>query len=177
MGCGCDISAHGLHDHLQTAITSSFQLQITYRLSRFNSKLCTVWSIGLLTSRDSKRDIVCIIWDPVSAPKCIQQLRNGVRLWHFRSTLHVHLQTTITFLLQLQIAHRLKRWTLEFPSFKTKYSMHNLSSRKCSKMCPNSSKMGVRLRHFRSWCAQSSSNSHNFFVSTPNRALFEALDS
>ena len=36
---------------------------------------------------------------------------------------------------------------------------------------------GVRLQHFRSWCARSSSNSYNFFVSTPNRAPFEAMDS
>ena len=36
---------------------------------------------------------------------------------------------------------------------------------------------GVRLQHFRSWCARSSSNSYNFFVSTPNRAPFEAMES
>ena len=34
---------------------------------------------------------------------------------------------------QLRITHRLKRWIADFPSFKTTYSMHKLSSRKCSK--------------------------------------------
>ena len=35
----------------------------------------------------------------------------------------------------------------------------------------------MEVRHFRSWFAQSSSNSHNFFVSTLNWAPFEVLDS
>ena len=38
-------------------------------LLRFKSKSCTVWSVGLLTSRASKGDKVCIIWAPGSTPK------------------------------------------------------------------------------------------------------------
>ena len=34
---------------------------------------------------------------------------------------------------QLRIKHRLKRWITDFPSFETTYSIHKLSSRKCSK--------------------------------------------
>nr|CAN60843.1 hypothetical protein VITISV_042885 [Vitis vinifera] len=60
----------------------------------------------------------------------------GVRLRNFRLALCVHLQTAITSSFQLQFDHRLKRSTPDFPSFETRYSMHNLSSRKCSKMCP-----------------------------------------
>ncbi|RVW35447.1 hypothetical protein CK203_097220 [Vitis vinifera] len=33
---------------------------------------------------------------------------------------------------QLRFAHRLKHWTPNFPSFKTKYSMHEMDSRNCS---------------------------------------------
>ena len=87
------------------------------------------------------------------------------------------LQTAITSSFQLQIMYCLKHWTPDFPSFEMRYSIHNLSSRKCSKNVSNSRKIGVRLRHFSSLFAQSSSNSHNFFVSTPNRAPFEVLDS
>nr|CAN74812.1 hypothetical protein VITISV_015189 [Vitis vinifera] len=58
----------------------------------------------------------------------------------------VHLQTAITFSFQLQIKHRLKLWTPDFPSFEKRYIMHNLSSRKCFKNVSNSSKM----QHFRS---------------------------
>ena len=39
----------------------------------------------------------------------------------------------ITPSFQLQIAHCLKNWIVDFPSFKTTYSMHKLNSRKCSK--------------------------------------------
>ena len=86
--------------------------------------------------------------------------------------LHSCLQTALTSSFQLQFVYCLKFWTPDFPSFETRYSMHNLSSRKCSKMCPTE----VRLQHFRSWCAGSSSNGHNFFVSTPNCVPFKALD-
>nr|CAN71991.1 hypothetical protein VITISV_012314 [Vitis vinifera] len=60
------------------------------------------------------------------------QLRNS------RSTLRVRLQTAITSSFQLQIAYHLKNWTLDFPIFETRYSMHNLSSRKCFKNVSNS---------------------------------------
>ena len=39
----------------------------------------------------------------------------------------------ITPSFQLRIAHRLKHWIVDFLSFETTYSMHNLDSRKCSK--------------------------------------------
>ena len=43
------------------------------------------------------------------------------------------LQMTITSSFQLQFAHRLKRWTLDFSSLKKIYSMYTMDSRKCSK--------------------------------------------
>ena len=64
------------------------------------------------------------------------------RLRNSFSTLRTCLQMTITFSFQLQIVYRLKIWTHDFPSFETRYIMHNLSSRKCSKNVSNSSKMG-----------------------------------
>ena len=80
---------------------------------------------------------------------CETTCEMGVRLRNFRLALCVHLQMAITSSFQLQFAHRLKRWTPDFPSFETRYSMHNLSSRKCSKMCPTVAKMGVRLHGVR----------------------------
>nr|CAN64158.1 hypothetical protein VITISV_015782 [Vitis vinifera] len=97
------------------------------------------------------------------------------RLRNSRSALRACLQTTITSSFHLRITYHLKRWTPNFPSFETRYGMYNLSSRKYFKNVSNSSKMEVR--HFRSWFAQSFSNGHNFSVSNPNRAPFEAMDS
>ena len=111
----------------------------------------------------------------------VGRLRNGTRVpkgcfaaakppakWGFGceisvGALRVRLQTTITSSFQIQIAYRLKHWTPNFLSFKTRYSMKILSSIKCFKNVSN----GVRMRHFSSLFAQSS-NDHNFFVSTPN---------
>nr|CAN62947.1 hypothetical protein VITISV_017684 [Vitis vinifera] len=45
------------------------------------------------------------------------------RLRNSRSTLRVCLQKTITFSFQLQIVHRLKLWTPDFPSFETRYGV------------------------------------------------------
>ena len=53
-----------------------------------------------------------------------------------------YLQTAITFSFQIQIMYHLKHWIPDFPSFETKYGIHNLSSIKCSKNVSNSSKMG-----------------------------------
>ena len=106
---------------------------------------------------------------------CETPFQMASRLRNSRSTLRACPQKTITSSFHLQIAYRLKRWTPDFPSFERRYSMYNLSSRKCSKIVSNNSKMEVR--HFRSWFVQSSSNGHNFFVLTPTRAPFEALDS
>nr|CAN71936.1 hypothetical protein VITISV_016910 [Vitis vinifera] len=53
-----------------------------------------------------------------------------------------HLQTAITSSFQLQIDHRLKLWTPDFPIFETAYGMHNLSSKKCSKNVSNSCQNG-----------------------------------
>ena len=85
-------------------------------------------------------------------------------------------QMAITSLFQIQIENCLKHWTPDFLSFKMTYGMHNLSSRKFSKNVSNSSKMGAAATFPLSF-AQSSSNGYNFFVSTPNRAPFEAMDS
>ena len=57
----------------------------------------------------------------------------------------VHLQTTITFSFQIQIAYRLKRWTPDLLRFKKIHSMQNLSSRKCSKMCPTVAKCNISV--------------------------------
>lgn len=43
------------------------------------------------------------------------------------------LQMAITSSFQLRFANRLKRWTPDFPSFETIYSMYIMDSRKCSK--------------------------------------------
>ena len=43
------------------------------------------------------------------------------------------LPMAITPSFQLWIVYRLKHWIANFPSFKTTYSMHKLSSKKCSK--------------------------------------------
>ncbi|RVW64471.1 ATP synthase subunit a [Vitis vinifera] len=108
--------------------------------------------------------------------------RGGVMRKFRTSTIHPpkckigFFQMVITSSFQIQIAHRLKHWTPNFLSFKKRYGMHNLSSRKCSKNVSNSSKMRCGCNIPFSF-AQSSSNGHNFFVLTPNRALFEAMDS
>ena len=106
---------------------------------------------------------------------CETPYEMGLWLQNFRLALRVRLQTAITSSFQLQIVYRLKCWTPDFPSFETRYRMHNLSSSKCFKNVSNSSEMEVR--HFRSWFAQSSSNGHNFSVSNPNQAPFEDMDS
>ena len=51
----------------------------------------------------------------------------------FRSTLRSCVQTAITSSFQLRFAHRLKRWTSDFPSFETIYGMYKMDSRKYSK--------------------------------------------
>ncbi|WKA03408.1 hypothetical protein VitviT2T_021518 [Vitis vinifera] len=43
--------------------------------------------------------------------------------------------------------------------------------------CETPCEMGLWLRNSRSALRGSSSNGHNFFVSTPNQAPFEAMDS
>ena len=57
----------------------------------------------------------------------ISQLQNWPSAWCD------WLPIAITSSFQLRFAHCLKRWISDFPSFKTKYSMHEMSSRKCSK--------------------------------------------
>ena len=46
------------------------------------------------------------------------------------STLCSCFQMAITSLFQIWFAHHLKRWTLDFPSFKTLYNMYKMDSRK-----------------------------------------------
>ena len=54
-------------------------------------------------------------------------------LWNCLSTWCDCLSMAITSSFQLWFAHRLKRWTPEFPRFKMTYSMYKINSRKCSK--------------------------------------------
>ena len=70
------------------------------------------------------------IWDCTGGfckGRLISQLRNFPTAWCSC------LQTAITSSFQLQFVHHLKRWTPNFPSFKTTYSMHKMNSRKYSK--------------------------------------------
>ena len=64
--------------------------------------------------------------------RVVSQLRNTLRNFRssFRSALRSCLQTTITSSFQLQFVHRLKRWTPDFPRFKTRYSMNEMDSSK-----------------------------------------------
>ena len=54
-------------------------------------------------------------------------------LQNFRTTWCGCLQTTITSSFQLQFTHRLKRWTPDFPSFETIYTMYKMDLEKYSK--------------------------------------------
>ena len=54
-------------------------------------------------------------------------LRNWPSAWSDQ------LPMAVTPSFQLRIVHRLKHWIANFPSFETTYSMHELSSKKCSK--------------------------------------------
>ena len=66
--------------------------------------------------------------DTISQPKAdFAVVRNLPSSWSDR------LPMVVTPSFQLRIAHRLKHWIADFPSFKTTYSMHKLSSRKSSK--------------------------------------------
>ena len=52
---------------------------------------------------------------------------------NFPSTWSDRLPMAVTPSFQLRIVHRLKHWIVNFLNFETTYSMHKLSSRKCSK--------------------------------------------
>ena len=112
-GFGCEIPAQLCTVHLQTTITFSFQIQITYRLKHWNPdfiKFKTRYSMQNLSSRKCSK--MC----PTVA-KCNISV-HGV---------HNHLQTAITSSFQLQIEHRLKLWTPDFPSFETRYGMNKMN--------------------------------------------------
>ena len=81
-----------------------------------NSKLVSFWS-GF---RIHKLNFEIISWISKS-------FRNDPPTWCSC------LQMAITSLFQLQFANRLKRWTPDFPSFETIYSMYTMDSKKCSK--------------------------------------------
>ena len=66
-------------------------------------------------------------------------LNCGVR--NSRSARSSFLAMIITFSFQLQIVHRLKHWTPDFPRFEMTYGMHNLSFIKSFKNVSKSSKM------------------------------------
>ena len=129
-------SRSALCARLQMVITSSFQLQIMYHLNHWTpdfSRFKTTYGMHNLSSK-----------------KCSKNVSNSCKMGCgcdiSAHCLHSRLQTAITSSFHLQIVYRFKRWTPDFTSFKTRYSMHNLRFRKCSKMCP----IGVRLQHFRS---------------------------
>nr|CAN65030.1 hypothetical protein VITISV_018080 [Vitis vinifera] len=75
---------------------------------------------------------------------CETPFQMASRLRNSSSSLHARLQMTINYSFHLQIIYRLKHWTPDFPSFETRYDMHNLSSRKCFKNVSNSSEMELR---------------------------------
>ncbi|WKA04196.1 hypothetical protein VitviT2T_022253 [Vitis vinifera] len=154
---------------LQITLHFTSQFRNLQAISKLGGDFATISKFGDHFAAISK------LKSDFAAQSCEIPFQMVSRLRNSRSTLRACLQTTITSSFHLQIAYRLKRWTPDFPSFETRYRMHNLSSRKCFKNVSNSSKM--ELRHFRSWFAQSSSNGHNFSVSNPNRAPFEAMDS
>ena len=85
-------------------------------------------------------------------------------------------QMAITSSFQIQIAHRLKYWTPEFLRFKRDMVCIIWAPESAPKTCPTVAKWGAAATFPFSF-AQSSSNGHNFFVSTPNRAPFEPMDS
>ena len=66
--------------------------------------------------------------------RTVRNFRTLIRtVRNFLSARRSFLAMTITFLFQLRFGHCLKRWTSDFPSFKTVYSMYKMDSRKCSK--------------------------------------------
>ena len=100
--------------HLQMAITSSFQIQIVHRLKRWTPDFPSFkmrYSMHNFSSRYYFKNV------SNSVAKCNISV-HGV---------HSHLQTAITSSFQLQIMHRLKLWTPDFPSFETKYGMHEMN--------------------------------------------------
>ena len=62
-----------------------------------------------------------------------QQKADFAALRSWLSACGVRLPTTVTPLFQLWILHRLKNWIDDFLIFETKYIMHKLDFRKCSK--------------------------------------------
>ena len=69
---------------------------------------------------------------------------------------HSHLQTTITSLFQLQIEHRLKLWTPDFPRFEITYGMHEMDFGKLLKYVQQFLKWGYdfmvcALKDFKAW--------------------------
>ena len=62
-----------------------------------------------------------------------QKGQHFAAVWNFPSAWSDQLPMALTPSFQLRIKHRLKHWISDFPRFETTYSMHKLSSRKCSK--------------------------------------------
>ena len=87
------------------------------------------WSFNLRSS-------IRVLGGGFAAAKHLAKFRScemGFGLRNFRTAWRSCLQTAITSSFQLQFVHHLKRWTPDFPSFKTTYSMHEMESRKYSK--------------------------------------------
>ena len=90
---------------------------------------------------------------------CETTCEMGAWLRNFRSTLRGCLQTAITSSFQLQFVHRLKRWTPDFPRFKTRYSMNEMDSSKYLKYVQQFPSSWISLdfslcfSSLHSWCA------------------------
>ena len=67
------------------------------------------------------------------AVKFLQPKADFTAVQNFPSTWSDRLPMAVTPSFQLRIMHHLKHWISNFPSFEMTYSMHKLSSKKCSK--------------------------------------------
>ena len=63
-----------------------------------------------------------------------QQKGDFAAVQNFPSAWSDRLPMTVTPSFQLRIAHRLKNWIDDFPSFETTYSMHDLSPESAPKV-------------------------------------------
>ena len=128
-------------------------LQVEFVISQLGGDSATWrWFATCFAAWRWFRNVVCSCEDGVStcdlrsgtrvlgggfaAAKHLAKFRScemGFGLRNFRIAWRSCLQTAITSSFQLQFVHHLKRWTPDFPSFKTTYSMHEMDSRKYSK--------------------------------------------
>ena len=109
----CEIPAQLCVVCLLMAITSSFQIQIMYRLKHW---IPDFPSFKIIYGMHN-----------LSSMKCFKNVSNSSEIWCgcniSISALHSRLQTVITSAFQIQITHRLKLWIPDFPNFEMVYSM------------------------------------------------------